>query len=56
VVLAKGSTIEMVTDRPIYFQEGDLNFGPAQPGRVSEAPAPEPAKKNSGIAGRRWPS
>ena len=56
VVLPKGSTIEMVTDRPIYFQEGDLNFGPAQPGRFSDVPAPEPARKNSGIAGRRWPS
>jgi len=56
VVLPKGSTIEMVTDRPIYFQEGDLNFGPAQPGRFSDVPASEPARKNSGIAGRRWPS
>src|SRR5580700_10913454 len=56
VVLPKGSTIEMVTDRPIYFQEGDLNFGPAQPRRWSDAPSPEPAKKNSGIAGGRLPS
>jgi type IV secretion system protein VirB10 len=56
VVLPKGSTIEMVTDRPISFQEGDLNFGLSQPGRFSDVPEPEPAKKSSGIAGRRWPS
>jgi hypothetical protein len=56
VVLPKGSTIEMVTDRPIYFQEGDLNFGPALPRRLSDVPSPEPAKKNSGIAGGRLPS
>jgi type IV secretion system protein VirB10 len=56
VVLPKGSTIEMVTDRPISFQEGDLNFGLPQPGRFSDVPEPEPAKKSSGIAGRRWPS
>jgi len=56
VVLPKGSTVEMVTDRPISFQEGELNFGPAQPGHISNAPEPEPARKNSGIAGRRWPS
>ena len=56
VVLPKGSTIEMVTDRPIYFQEGDLNFGPPQPRRLSDAPAPEPARKSSGIAGQRLPS
>jgi hypothetical protein len=56
VVLPKGSTIEMVTDRPIYFQEGDLNFGPSQPGHFSDGQTLEPAKKSSGIAGRRWPS
>src|SRR5262249_17367642 len=54
VVLPKGSTVEMVTDRPIYFQEGELNFGPIQPRRFSEGSAADPAtpaKKNSGILG-----
>jgi hypothetical protein len=54
VVLPKGSTIEKVTDRPISFQEVDLNFGPHQPGRFSDVP--EPAPKTSGITGRHWPS
>lgn len=26
-VLAKGTTIEMVLDRPLYFEEGELDFG-----------------------------
>jgi hypothetical protein len=56
VVLPKGSTVEMVTDRPISFEEGDLNFGPAPPRRFSDVPGSEPAQKSSGIAGRRFPS
>jgi type IV secretion system protein VirB10 len=55
VVLPKGSTIEMVTDRPISFQESDLNFGQAQPRRFSDVPPPEPDKKNSGLTGSRLP-
>ena len=52
-VLAKGSTIEMVTDRPLMFQKAELDFGPGQPGHFSEGPGPQPAKKNSGWS--RWP-
>src|SRR5215468_1158123 len=32
-VLARGSTLEMILDRPISFSEGDLNFGNYQPPR-----------------------
>src|SRR5260370_29056676 len=39
-VLAKGSTLEMVTDRQISFTEGDLNFGNYQAPRSSIAAAP----------------
>lgn len=53
-VLAKGSTIEMVLDRALSFEDTELNFGPLQPLPVSSA-AP-PAKKNSGILpARRFP-
>jgi hypothetical protein len=41
-VLAKGTTLEMVLDRPLSFQEGELNFGNqpmARPAPVPEAPA-----------------
>jgi hypothetical protein len=51
-VLAKGSTLEMVTDRPLQFDKSELEFGAPQPGHFSEGPGPEPAKKS---AGRRWP-
>src|SRR3989454_9496157 len=30
-VLAKGSTVEMVLDRPLLYNEAELNFGPMQP-------------------------
>jgi hypothetical protein len=52
-VLAKGSTIEMVTDRPLQFQKSEIDFGMAQSGNFSAGPGPEAAKKNSGWA--RWP-
>jgi type IV secretion system protein VirB10 len=41
-VLARGSTLEMVLDRPITFTENELNFGNAQAPRnpiVPEAAA-----------------
>jgi len=52
-VLAKGSTIEMITDRPLSFESAELNFGPAQSGHFSDGPGPEPAKKDSTL--RRFP-
>ena len=53
-VLAKGSTIEMVLDRQLRFQDSELSFGPMQPIPVSSVP--EPAKKNSGVLPtRRFP-
>jgi type IV secretion system protein VirB10 len=46
-VLAKGSTVEMVLDRPISFSESEINFGNYQAPKMA-APAaapPEPEKK-----------
>ena len=51
-VLAKGSTIEMITDRPLSFESAELNFGPAQPGHFSDGPGPAPSQKDSW---KRWP-
>jgi type IV secretion system protein VirB10 len=49
-VLAKGSTIEMVLDRTVDFNEADLNFGNYQPPPPpSEAPSTAPAKSGSSI-------
>ena len=48
-VLAKGSTIEMVLDRALYFDNADLNFGNnVQPARFSDGPGPEPGRKSGG--------
>ena len=43
-VLDKGTTLEMVLDRPLTFTDAELNFGNYQPPRASvAAPAPAPA-------------
>jgi hypothetical protein len=48
VELPKGSTVEMVTDRPIRFEAAEVDFGPTPQAHVSSPPpAPEPDKKTS---------
>lgn len=55
-VLAKGSTIEMVLDRQLFFQESDLNFGPIQQPRIEGGPAPSSRGTSSApLPGRRYP-
>jgi type IV secretion system protein VirB10 len=44
-VIAKGSTVEMVLDRPIVFQEHDVDFSNAPP-----SPHPRPAATDKGGA------
>ena len=41
-VLARGSTLEMVLDRPITYTESEFNFGGYQPPRAAIAGAPDP--------------
>jgi hypothetical protein len=44
--LSKGSTVEMVLDRPLVFSEQDLNFGSARSSRpISEEGRPAAAQK-----------
>ncbi len=53
-VLAKGTTVEMVLDHTIRFEESDLDFSGSTPGRKSgEGSGPLPSKKTQ--ATRRWP-
>ena len=47
-VLAKGSTIEMVLDRSLYFTESELSSGPMQPAHLSDGPGPAPSQKSGG--------
>ena len=44
-VLARGTTVEMVLDREISFNENELNFGNYQPPHVAPAPASRPLPK-----------
>ncbi len=54
-MLAKGTTLEMVLDRPLNYEESELNFGNQAFRRSSsDGPGPMPSKKQS-VPGRRWP-
>jgi hypothetical protein len=54
-VLAKGTTVEMVLDRSVKFEENELDFSNAAPRRnVGEGSGPLPSK-NAQAATRRWP-
>ena len=56
-ILARGSTVEMVLDRPLRFQTAELNFNSSTPPlNVSDGPGPEPSRRERGIAGPRWPN
>lgn len=47
-VLAKGSTIEMVLDRSLHFDERELSVGAVQPARFSDGPGPQQKQKSGG--------
>jgi type IV secretion system protein VirB10 len=55
-VLAKGSTIEMILDRPLVFQSNEVNFSStAGGGHYSDGPGPaSKSQTNTGIS-RRFP-
>jgi hypothetical protein len=55
-VLAKGSTIEMVLDRPLHFDDVDLNFNGNGSSRYSDGGGPLPSQKSgSSLPRRRFP-
>jgi hypothetical protein len=56
-ILAKGTTIEMVLDRPLEFEQKEVDFSSALPsrGNVNEGSGPLPSKKSDGLSRRRWP-
>lgn len=58
-VLAKGTTLEMILDRPLQFTDSELDFGPMAPRRpIATTPAPQQRSKGGGLIlpGRRaWP-
>ncbi len=56
-VLAKGTTLEMVLDRPITYTASELEFGQAYHHPSSDGGGPLPSKKSQGVPypGRRFP-
>jgi type IV secretion system protein VirB10 len=56
-VLSKGTTMEMVTDRPLDFSETELNFGNYQPPRmaVTEAQPASGSKQRTPLPRGRFP-
>ena len=49
-VLAKGSTIEMVLDRPLIFDASEVNFtSTGGSGHFSDGGGPVPANKSGGV-------
>jgi type IV secretion system protein VirB10 len=58
-ILAKGSTIEMVLDRALVFQESELDFSRMMPhtSSVDSGGGPLPSQRHQQVPlpGRRWP-
>lgn len=53
--LVKGSTIEMVLDRPLTFAADEVNFTTTGSGHYSDGPGPLPKNPNSGLPTMRRP-
>ena len=56
-ILEKGTTVEMVLDRPLAFTPKDVDFAGAPPSRVNinEGPGPTQKKDKGGLGSRAWP-
>src|SRR5579862_5385992 len=55
-VLAKGTTLEMVLDREVKFDDNELDFSNSPARRSSsDGPGPLPSKKSQTVPARRWP-
>src|SRR5581483_8909042 len=55
-LLARGTTVEMVLDRPLRFSNEDLNFSGVAPSHsVSDGPGPMPSRRERAGSGSRWP-
>ena len=52
-VLAKGSTIEMILDRPLHFEDSELNFTGGTSSRFSDGGGPLPSQKSDSAVPRR---
>ena len=46
-ILAKGSTVEMILDRPLMFDANEVNFTTMAPGHYSDGPGPDTTRKTA---------
>lgn len=53
--LTKGSTIEMVLDRPLTFSAEEVDFATAGSGHYADGPGPQKSNQGSGLPGLRRP-
>jgi type IV secretion system protein VirB10 len=53
-VLAKGSTLEMVLDRPLRFEEKELDFSNSMSRPSATGEGPSPGKRSNSFPGTRW--
>jgi len=51
-VLARGTTVEMVTDRPLEFNNGEIDFRNPMPHANNDGPGPAPSRKQQRSS---WP-
>jgi hypothetical protein len=49
-VLARGQTLEMILDRPVNFNESDLNFGDYHPARSAAVPPADSTGAGRGVS------
>ncbi len=54
-ILAKGTTLEMVLDRPIQFEKTEIEFNQAAVHNSSDGPGPAPSKHSQAQSARPWP-
>jgi type IV secretion system protein VirB10 len=47
--LTKGSTVEMVLDRPLTFAANEVSFADSPPGHFAEGPGPQPNRNESAL-------
>jgi type IV secretion system protein VirB10 len=54
-ILAKGTTLEMVLDRPLQFEHTEIDFNQAALHNSSDGPGPAPSKHSQSQSARPWP-
>ncbi len=55
-ILSRGTTLEMVLDRPLTFDSTEIDFAHGLPrSNAGDGPGPLPSKKDQSLPRRRWP-